>query len=283
MGLGAVVADLLPDTPRSEEPDENRCQQERDRERDAGSDEDPSDDRSPVLDGVQPACPGESSRRRTRYRSGVRASRAFVRRRAHIAPPYRGPDRAGEGPVQHSGGGPGPPCGRARPNNPVAHNPQLHRRAARHDLAGPFVARAPRAVCEPCSMQPRVQLHQVVPLVERQYAVIEHLRARHPKYTTVAQLADLVGVSPRTIERDAARLRAAGVPLDVVTGARGGYRVASREHDRSVSLTPGEVSALLAALVAVGPFTAGVAQSAFAKLIAALEVPPNQDRTPPQL
>ncbi|WP_226366944.1 YafY family protein [Pseudonocardia sp. ICBG162] len=132
-------------------------------------------------------------------------------------------------------------------------------------------------------MQPRVQLHQVVPLVERQYAVIEHLRARHPKYTTVAQLADLVGVSPRTIERDAARLRAAGVPLDVVTGARGGYRVASREHDRSVSLTPGEVSALLAALVAVGPFTAGVAQSAFVKLIAALEVPPNQDRTPPRL
>lgn len=122
-------------------------------------------------------------------------------------------------------------------------------------------------------MSQKVQLHLVVPLVERQYALIEHLRARHPKLTTVGQLADLIGVSPRTIERDAARLRAAGVPLEVVTGARGGYRVASREQDRSVSLTPGEVSALLAALVAVGPSTSGVTQSVFAKLIDALQVP----------
>lgn len=51
-----------------------------------------------------------------------------------------------------------------------------------------------------------VQLHLLVPLVERQHAVIEHLRARHPKLTTVRQLAGLVGVSPRTIERDTARL-----------------------------------------------------------------------------
>lgn len=126
-------------------------------------------------------------------------------------------------------------------------------------------------MCQPPGMAQRAQLHLVVPLVERQYAVIEHLRARHPKFTTVAQLADLIGVSPRTIERDTARLREAGIPLEVVTGARGGYRLAAREQSRPVTLTPGEISALLAAVVAVGPFTSGVAQSAFQKLVAALE------------
>ena len=136
---------------------------------------------------------------------------------------------------------------------------------------------------QPPIMAQRAQLHLVVPLVERQYALIEHLRARHPKFTTVAQLAGLVGVSPRTVERDAARLREAGVPLEVVTGARGGYRVAAREQSRSVTLTPGEVSALLAALVAVGPFTSGVAQSAFGKLVTALEPPqdPREGRHSP--
>jgi predicted DNA-binding transcriptional regulator YafY len=119
-------------------------------------------------------------------------------------------------------------------------------------------------------MSRTVQLYQLVPLVERQHAVIEHLRARHPKLTTVRQLAGLVGVSPRTIERDAARLRAAGIPLEVVTGVRGGYRIAARDQECQVLLSPGEVSALLAALVAVGPFSSATAQSAFAKLTDAL-------------
>ena len=113
-------------------------------------------------------------------------------------------------------------------------------------------------------------LHQVVPLVERQHAVIEHLRARHPKLTTVRKLAGLVGVSSRTIERDLARLKAAGVPLQVVAGAHGGYRIAGGTDECALSQTPGEVSALIAALVAVGPFTSATALSVFSKLSEAL-------------
>ena len=128
-------------------------------------------------------------------------------------------------------------------------------------------------VCQPLVMSEAAQLHQLVPLVERQHAVIEHLRARHPKLTTVRQLAGLVGVSSRTIERDLASLKAAGVRLQVVAGAHGGYCIAARSDEYSLSLTPGEVSALIAAVVAVGPFTSATAQSAFSKLSEALTPP----------
>ncbi len=87
------------------------------------------------------------------------------------------------------------------------------------------------------------------------------------------QLAELAGVSSRTVERDLASLKAAGVPLQVVAGAHGGYRVAARTDECSLSLTPGEVSALVAALVAVGPFSSATAQSAFIKLREALAPP----------
>ena len=107
--------------------------------------------------------------------------------------------------------------------------------------------------------------------MERQHAVIEQLRARHPKLTTVAQLAELLGVSQRTIERDVTRLRDAGVPVEVVRGAYGGYRIAAREQPCQVSLTPGEISALLAALVAVGPYSSPSALSVFGKLTDALQ------------
>ena len=119
-------------------------------------------------------------------------------------------------------------------------------------------------------MDPSIRLHQLLPLVERQHAVIEQLRARHPKLTTANQLADLVGISARTIEQDIARLRQAGIPVEVVRGSRGGYRVAAREQACQVSLTPGEVSALLAALVAIGPYSSSSARSVFEKLTTAL-------------
>ncbi|ROZ88081.1 YafY family protein [Gordonia sp. OPL2] len=119
-------------------------------------------------------------------------------------------------------------------------------------------------------MDPSIRLHQLLPLVERQHAVIEHLRARYPKVTTAGQLADLVGVSTRTIERDVARLRGAGIPLEVVTGLRGGYRLAGNDRECEVSLSPGEVSALVAALVCIGPYSSATAQSVFAKLSDAL-------------
>jgi predicted DNA-binding transcriptional regulator YafY len=129
-------------------------------------------------------------------------------------------------------------------------------------------------------MDPSIRLHQLLPLVERQHAVIEHLRARHPKVTTASQLAELVGVSSRTIERDAARLREAGIPLEVVTGVRGGYRIA-RDRDCQVRLSPGEVSALLAALVSIGPYSSATAQSVFGKLTAALAPDDGPPGSPP--
>ena len=114
---------------------------------------------------------------------------------------------------------------------------------------------------------PEIQAHQVVPLVERQHALIENLRVRDPQVTTARQLAERLGVSTRTVERDIARLRDAGVPLAVTTGPGGGYRLAARGTVPAAAFTAGEVSALLAALVAVGPFTSATAQSAFAKLV----------------
>jgi predicted DNA-binding transcriptional regulator YafY len=130
-------------------------------------------------------------------------------------------------------------------------------------------------------MDPSIRLHQLLPLVERQHAVIEHLRARHPKVTTAGQLAELVGVSSRTIERDAARLRDAGIPLEVITGVRGGYRLAAKDQDCQVRLSPGEVSALLAALVSIGPYSSATAQSVFEKLTAALAPDDDPSGTPP--
>lgn len=130
-------------------------------------------------------------------------------------------------------------------------------------------------------MDSSIRLHQVLPLVERQHSVIEHLRARHPKITTAGQLGALVGVSQRTIHRDVARMREAGIPLEVVTGVRGGYRIAARDRDGRLTLNPGEVSALLASLVAIGPYSSASAQSAFAKPTSALVPAPDEAETPP--
>lgn len=120
-------------------------------------------------------------------------------------------------------------------------------------------------------LEPTRQLHQVLPLVERQHALIEHLRVRAPKTTTARQLAEWLGVSTRTIERDAAALRDAGLPLAVHGGPGGGYRINTRTTLPPIQLSPGEASALVAALVAVGPFTSATAQSALGKLLGALE------------
>ena len=98
------------------------------------------------------------------------------------------------------------------------------------------------------------QLHQAVPLVERQHALIEELRARAPRYVPGADLARRTGTTVRTIERDIARLVAAGVPVQVRRGPGGGYRIDARRELPPVILTPGEAAALVASLVAVGPY-----------------------------
>lgn len=115
-----------------------------------------------------------------------------------------------------------------------------------------------------------VQLHQALPLVERQHALIEELRARAPRYVPGTVLAIRTGTTVRTVERDIARLTAAGVPVQIRRGPGGGYRMQARSQLPPIALTPGEAAALVAALVAIGPYTSATARTALDKLLAAL-------------
>jgi predicted DNA-binding transcriptional regulator YafY len=117
------------------------------------------------------------------------------------------------------------------------------------------------------------QLHQALPLIERQHALIEEMRARAPRYVTARVLAERTGTTVRTVERDIARLLAASVPVQVRRGPGGGYRLDVRSVLPPVTLTPGEASALIASLVAVGPYTSATARSALDKLLSALALP----------
>src|SRR5690348_18502661 len=115
-----------------------------------------------------------------------------------------------------------------------------------------------------------VQLHQALPLIERQHALIEELRARAPRFVPGRELALRTGTTVRTVERDIARLVEAGVPVRVQRGRGGGYRIDARRELPPVTFTPGEASALLASLVSVGPYISASAQAALAKLLEAL-------------
>jgi predicted DNA-binding transcriptional regulator YafY len=115
-----------------------------------------------------------------------------------------------------------------------------------------------------------VSPHMVVPRVERHHALIELLRIRAPIAATGSWLARELGVSSRTVERDIAELQAAGVPIRIGRGRGGGYAIDARRTLPPIAFTPGEASALLAALVAIGPQASATAQSALEKLIAAM-------------
>jgi predicted DNA-binding transcriptional regulator YafY len=119
-----------------------------------------------------------------------------------------------------------------------------------------------------------VQLHQALPLVERQHALIEELRARAPRFVPGKDLATRTGTTVRTVERDIVRLVAAGVPVQIQRGPGGGYRIDARRELPPLALTPGEASAIVASLVAVGPYISASAQTALAKLLAALTSKP---------
>src|ERR1700722_13235441 len=110
------------------------------------------------------------------------------------------------------------------------------------------------------------QLHQALPLIEQ-------MRARAPRYVTASVLAERTGTTVRTVERDIARLLAASVPVQVRRGPGGGHRLHVRPVRPPVTLTPGEASALIASLVAVGPYTSATARSALDKLLSALALP----------
>jgi proteasome accessory factor B len=113
--------------------------------------------------------------------------------------------------------------------------------------------------------------------LERLYALTEEIRRHEPAPLSAAYLADRFGVSRRTIERDLASLRTAGVPLRAARGRGGGHTLDPASSWTPVLLNPAEVTALLLAQAATPgiPF-GGAARSATAKLADSL---PPQSRS----
>ncbi|MFJ4120349.1 helix-turn-helix transcriptional regulator [[Kitasatospora] papulosa] len=106
---------------------------------------------------------------------------------------------------------------------------------------------------------------------ERQYALVDLLRgARRPR--PAARLADELGVSPRTIERDIASLQLAGVPIYAEHGATGGYAILREYSLPPLNLSATESLAVLAglALLDSSPYQAA-ARRARAKIAAVME------------
>lgn len=112
--------------------------------------------------------------------------------------------------------------------------------------------------------------HLAIARVERHHRLIEELRARAPRLVTGEQLGLSLGVSVRTIERDIAALVDAGIPVRVQRGPQGGYAMDGRSRLEPVAFTPGEAAAIVAALVAVGPYTSATSMSALAKVVRSL-------------
>ena len=76
-----------------------------------------------------------------------------------------------------------------------------------------------------------------------------------------------MGVDVRTVERDIARLRDAGVPITTRRGPAAASTAKFPGPSSPVHL-PGEIAALIAS---VGPYLSATARSAFTRLIEALQ------------
>lgn len=107
----------------------------------------------------------------------------------------------------------------------------------------------------------------VIGRVERQHRLIEELRLRRGPYVSAGELAETLGVTTRTVERDIAELQGAGVPVQSRRGSGGGYGLDLRSALPPLTLTPGEAAALVASLTAVGPRASATAQSVMGKLL----------------
>lgn len=105
--------------------------------------------------------------------------------------------------------------------------------------------------------------------VERQQRIIELLGgAAHPVPGQV--LADALGVGLRTVERDLARLRDSGVPIETSPGPHGGSRLPMTRRPAAVALEFDELAALIASLTALGPTATDSAAGAMRALLAAI-------------
>ena len=106
--------------------------------------------------------------------------------------------------------------------------------------------------------------------VERQHRLIEELRLAAGRPATADDLAAALGVDVRTVERDIARLRDAGVPITARRGPGGGFRLDVPQTVPPVRLSSGEIAALIASVTAVGPDISATARSALTRLLEAL-------------
>ena len=109
--------------------------------------------------------------------------------------------------------------------------------------------------------------------VERQHRLIEELRLAAGRHATAEDLAAALRVDVRTVERDIARLRDAGVPITARRGPGGGFRLDVPQTVPPVPLSPGEIAALIASVTSVGPDISATARSALTRLLHALQPP----------
>ncbi|MGC4938349.1 helix-turn-helix transcriptional regulator [Kribbella sp. DT2] len=113
---------------------------------------------------------------------------------------------------------------------------------------------------------------------ERLLRLLLHLQTRGQ--STVAQLAQQLEVSPRTVQRDLDALSLAGVPVYSVRGRGGGWALLPDYRTRLTGLTPSEVMSVFVGATAHVLADLGVGASsdqAIDKLIAALPAPARRD------
>jgi biotin operon repressor len=103
--------------------------------------------------------------------------------------------------------------------------------------------------------------HLTIRRVERQQRLVELLGAVQEPVSS-AVLAQQLGVGLRTVERDLARLRESGVPIESVPGPHGGSKLPRNAAPDSVRLSFEEIAALIASLAALGPTSTRSSDSA---------------------
>lgn len=118
---------------------------------------------------------------------------------------------------------------------------------------------------------------------DRLFQIVQHLRAR--RITTAAHLADLLGVSERTIYRDIRDLSLSGIPVEGEAGV--GYRIHPSFELTPLMFTTQEIEAVAAGLRMVEVFTSPelrkAAQSALSKIVLALPEERKKDLERPRL